>query len=198
MGKVTSTRRGHLVARWDRLFEDLEAQVQADASRELRAEVADRTRRERALVGMPARLLGNAGRHVVVRTPAGEHAGPIREVGADWLLLQPTAERLVLIPTSAVRSVTGLRAGSHEPSLVARSLGLGAALRAISRDRAAVELTDLDGHVLTGTLDAVGADHLELAEHPFDELRRPGNVRAVHLVPFDAVAAVVRPGASTY
>lgn len=186
------------MARWDRLFEDLEAQVHADASRELRAEVADRTRRERALVGMSARLLGNVGRRVVVRTSAGAHAGLIREVGAEWLLVQPTAERLVLIPTSAVRSVTGLRAGSHEPNLVARSLGLGGALRAISRDRAAVELTDLDGHVLTGTLDAVGADHLELAEHPVDELRRPGNVRAVHLVPFGAVAAIARLSASTH
>jgi hypothetical protein len=186
------------MARWDRLFDDLEAQMHADASRELRAEVVDRTRRERALVGMPGRLLGNAGRQVAVRTPAGAHAGLIKEVGADWLLLQTTAERLVLIPTGALRSVTGLLPGSHEPSLVSRSLGLGAALRAISRDRCAVELTDLDGHVLTGTLDAVGADHLELAEHPVDEPRRRGNVRALHLVPFGAVAAIVRAGASTH
>ena len=186
------------MARWERLFEDLEAQVHADASRELRAEVADRTRRERALVGLTGRLLGNLGRHVVVRTPAGLQAGLIREVGSDWLLLQPSAERLVLIPTGVVRSVTGLRPGSHEPSLVSRSLGLGAALRALSRDRAAVEVIDIDGHVLTGTLDAVGADHLEVAEHPVDEPRRSGNVRAVHLVPFDAVAAIARAGASTH
>jgi hypothetical protein len=186
------------VTRWDRLFEDLEAQVHADASRELRAEVADRTRRERAMVGMTGRLLVNVGRHVVVRTPAGAQAGLVREVGADWLLLQSGAERLVLIPTGVVRSVTGLRPGSQEPSLVSRSMGLGAALRAVSRDRATIELTDVDGHVLTGTLDAVGADHLELAEHPVDEPRRPGNVRAVHLVPFSAVAAIARARASTH
>ena len=36
--------------RWDRLFDDLEAQLALDDVRELDAEVADRTRRERALL----------------------------------------------------------------------------------------------------------------------------------------------------
>ena len=58
------------MARWDRLFEDLEAQLAAEELRELRAEVADRTRRERSLIDLQARLLGSVGRSAVAeRTP---------------------------------------------------------------------------------------------------------------------------------
>ena len=47
--------------RWDRLFADLEGQLAAGERRELDDEVAERTRRERALVPLAdrlARLLG--------------------------------------------------------------------------------------------------------------------------------------------
>jgi hypothetical protein len=184
------------VARWDRLFRDLEAQLAAEEARELRAEVADRTRRERALVELRARLLANLGAAVAVRTPAAIYEGVLADAGADWLLLHAAGERPVLLPASAIRSLTGLRPGAQEPSLVARGLGLGAALRAISRDRAVVRLVDLEGQVLTGTIDAVGADHVEVAEHHADEPRRSANVRGSHVVPFDGLSAVVRVGSA--
>lgn len=184
------------MARWDRLFHDLEAQLRAEESRELRAEVADRTRRERALVELRARLLGNLGSGIVVRTAAASYDGTLTEVGADWLLLQGVRSRPVLVPARAIRSLRGLHAGVQEPSLVTKGLGLGAALRAISRDRAVVGLVDLEGQVVTGTIDAVGADHLDLAEHHADEPRRAANVKAVHVVPLDALSAVVRAGAA--
>lgn len=42
--------------RWERLFDDLEAAIQARDQGEVRAEVADRTRRERATVTILGRL----------------------------------------------------------------------------------------------------------------------------------------------
>ena len=42
--------------RWERLFGDLEGQWEAEARRDLDQEVADRTRRERATVGLFERL----------------------------------------------------------------------------------------------------------------------------------------------
>src|SRR6478735_7178655 len=42
--------------RWDALFEDLEQQWDAQARRDLDGEVADRTRRERAAIGLQDRL----------------------------------------------------------------------------------------------------------------------------------------------
>lgn len=183
------------MARWDRLFDDLEAQLAADESRELRAEVADRTRRERALIDLQSRLLGNLGQpEVGVRTPASTYSGRLDDAGPDWLLLHGT-RGAVLVPLAAVRSLTGLGPRVEQPSLVAKGFGFGMALRALSRDRLVVEIADLDGRTTTGTIDAVGADHLELAEHPPDEPRRVANIRTVHLIPFAAVGAVAELGA---
>ena len=179
------------MTRWDSLFDDLEAQLAAEESREWRAEVTDRTRRERALVDLVGRLLGSRGRDVHVRAVGGSYHGRLQDVGPDWLLLATAFDRQVLLPLAVVRCVTGLPPGSHQPSVVARGLKLGSVLRSISRDRAPVELVDRDGVSVTGTIDAVGMDYLELSDHPLDEVRRAANVRARHVVPLDALAALV-------
>jgi hypothetical protein len=75
---------------------------------------------------------------------------------------------------------------------VARAFGVGHALRAISRDRAPVTLVDVTGAALTGTVDAVGVDFVEVAEHPLDVPRRPENLRGTRVVPFAAMALVRR------
>jgi hypothetical protein len=46
------------------------------------------------------------------------------------------------------------------------------------------------GVVTTGTIDAVGADVVDLSEHPGDEPRRQGSVVARRLVPFSAIACL--------
>jgi hypothetical protein len=55
-----------------------------------------------------------------------------------------------------------------------------------------------DGGTLTGTLDRVGADYVELAAHPADEPRRTEAVQGVRAVVIDAVAVVrtTAPGLS--
>jgi hypothetical protein len=62
----------------------------------------------------------------------------------------------------------------------------------MARDRSAVSVITDDGAGLTGTIDRVGADFVEVAEHPLGEPRRAGAVRAVHTVALDAVAVVSR------
>ncbi|RKT78532.1 hypothetical protein DFJ68_1979 [Terracoccus luteus] len=186
--------------RWERLFDDLEAQLELDERREQEAEVADRTRRERAQVDLQARLLANVGVTVSLRLPAPPGStgpevvtGTVGDVGPDWLTLEVARDRSLLVALGAVRAVTGLRDGAAPASVVARRLGLGAALRAVSRDRAAVAVTDVDGVVTTGTIDVVGADHLELAVHAHDEPRRSANLVARTLVPLAAIVSVRRP-----
>jgi hypothetical protein len=46
--------------------------------------------------------------------------------------------------------------------------------------------------LLTGTIDAVGQDALDLAEHPLDLPRRAEHVTDVRVVPFPAIGAVLR------
>lgn len=178
--------------RWDELFDDLEARLVEESRRELDAEVADRTRRERALLGLQDRLTACQGGDVVsVRVAgAGTVVGQVTGVGADWVLLAERQQHPVLIAFAAIRAITGASARSEQVGAVAKAFGLGSALRAVSRDRAVVEVVDLEGVIVTGTIDVVGRDLVDLAEHPSDLPRRPQHVVAIRSVPFAAMAVV--------
>jgi len=186
--------------RWDRLFDDLQAQMDAEGQRELDLEVSDRTRRERAQVGLHERLIAHRGLRVELRLAAGVVAsGAVADAGSDWLLVDDPGHQAPfgasLIPFAAIVSITGLgvRAAAGPGVATAKRFGLGYALRGLSRDRSVVSLTDISGAVTTGTIDAVGADALDLSEHPADLARRAVNVLARRVIPFTAIV-VVRNG----
>lgn len=178
--------------RWEGLFADLEGQLAAEQRRERDDEVAERTRRERALVTLPARLAAAVGTPVRMSMAGGLQVdGVLKDLGEDWLLVRAAADaHEVLVPFAALMAVRAL--GPHStPARGARRFGLGYALRALSRDRATVVISLVGaGPRLLGTIDAVGADHLDLAEHLEGLPRRRENVRAVATVPFAAVVAV--------
>lgn len=176
--------------RWERLFDDLEAQLGAEERRERDSEVADRTRRERASVQLAARYAAAVGSPVHVRLVTGTQlGGELLDLGQDWLLLRRDNGREVVVPVAAVVGVTGLPGRATELR-TARRFGLGYALRGLSRDRAPVAVTDTSGSVVTGTIDGVGADFLDLAEHAIGDDRRRENVRGRQCLPFAAVVTV--------
>ena len=82
--------------RWERLFDDLEAQLELDERREQEAEVADRTRRERAQVDLQARLLANVGVTVSLRLPAPPGSTGPEVVTGSTRMKAGTATKLVL------------------------------------------------------------------------------------------------------
>ena len=114
----------------------------------------------------------------------------------QWVLLRDDGGRDVLVPWSAVVSVVGLGLESTSPrrreGQVFRRLGLTAALRAIARDRAAVSVGLVDGSVVSGTLDRVGLDFVEISEHAVGDARRPGQVSAVRTVAHTGLARITR------
>ena len=180
--------------RWQALFDDLEAQLAAADAAELQAEVADRTRRESALLRVVDRLDAAAGQEVAVALgAAGVLRGRLLDSGPDWLLVEETGAREVLVPLAAVLGITGLVAQTGVPGgegEVGRRLDLRWALRGLARSRASVALVVRDGSVISGTLDRVGADHVDLAEHAAGEPRRARAVRQVRLVPLTALTLV--------
>ena len=178
--------------RWKGLFDDLEGQLAAAEAAQLAGEVADRTRREAALVRLVDRLEAFEGHELVLHVQgAGLLRGRLVDTGPDWLLLDEGGDEL-LVPVAAVLGVTGpgSRAGAPDGSAVAARLDLRWALRGLARSRTGVSLTLVDGSQVTGTLDRVGADHLDVAEHGRGEARRAGAVRQVRLVPLAALGVV--------
>ena len=197
--------------RWDDLFGDLEAQLDAAEAASVDAEVADRARRESALLTVAERLGGSLGRRVGVHVAGvGRVDGRLVEVADEWLLLAAdphgardtggaggTRAAEVLVGLSAVQSVADLAPTSDPASDPASApagrrrvrLGLGVALRAIARDRAPVVVHLAGGGTVEGTLERVGADFVELTEHPAGEVR-PRRSGAVRTVPFAALALV--------
>jgi hypothetical protein len=182
--------------RWEALFEDLELQWESAEAAELGLEVADRSRREaaylrlvdrvRPAVGYPLRL------GVIGDAPI---AGQLTTVGVDWLLLAENAVREVLLPTRSVLWIHGLSAVSAQPGHegpLAAKLDLRYALRGIVRDRSACSIVLIDGSSVTGTVDRVGVDFIEIAEHPEAEFRRPRTVLSARTIPLSAVALVRR------
>ena len=169
--------------RWEQLFSDLEAQLAAGRADEARWDVAELTRAERARVSLSDRLRAASGARLrVVTTPDEPLEGVVTEVGPHWVLLDLGGGRRAVVPTAAVRTVEGL--GPHAAPPAGRTesaLGLGHVLRALARDRVVVTVSTGAG-TLSGRLDRVGADHLDLV------LDVPA--RRVVSVPFGALRAV--------
>jgi hypothetical protein len=180
--------------RWDRLFEDLEAQLERAADEEFAAELADRTRHELARVRLVDRLGRVVGEAVDLAVEGvGPVTGTLRRVGLDWLLLEPSAGSEVVVANRAVVSVRGLTRAAREPDLwgeVESRLGLGHILRAVARDRSTVTVVSRDGSSCAGTIDRVGADFLEVAEHPPGAVRRSGEVVTMRAVTLGGLAVV--------
>lgn len=182
--------------RWKGLFDDLEAQAEALAKGELDAEVRDRVRRESALVRLTDRLVPSVGAPLQLHVAgAGVLHGTLADAGVDWLLLEEGGGREVLVPLLAVLSVSGVGRRAQAPGSegeVGKRLDLRWALRGLARDRAGLAVVLRDGTVLGGTLDRVGADFVELAEHGTGEARRGPAVLGQRLVPLEALGLLRR------
>ncbi|KAB7741848.1 hypothetical protein GA707_16670 [Nostocoides sp. F2B08] len=182
--------------RWQGLFDDLDGQWAAEERRDRDAEVADRTRAERARVALAERCAASRGAVLGVWTVTGEPLeGTLVDLGADWLLLRDGAGRELLVASAAMTAVTGLSRHS-DPAVTSRRFALGYALRALSRDRASVIVTDRSGGRVSGTIDAVGQDWFDLSEHPVDEPRRTGALTGRRTIATWAVVSVLSASAT--
>ena len=178
--------------RWDALFDDLDRQFQQlnDATED--AEQADQIRVEIGAVAMVERLAGARGGQVRLRLAGGRLvSGRLDRLGPDWLLLIESVATDLLIPFAALATVEGVTASTGRAlGTVDSRFDLRKALRGVGRDRAPVGVLTTFGAEVTGTIDRVGADFLELATHAAWEVRRTDAVRSVLLVPLSAIVMV--------
>ncbi|MEP6842657.1 MAG: hypothetical protein ABJA11_03990 [Pseudolysinimonas sp.] len=195
--------------RWDNLFDDLESQLE----QELGAEEGDLLAEEERL------RLGRLSvrDRVVAMTRPGEGAPErlrlalrdgtlvtvsVDSVGRDWIAGELIGARRgsCVVPLSAVagvlptpeqlaRSVVAEAAAGPAVLLSAR-LGIAFVLRDLCRRRAAIEVSTASGQTLHGTIDRVGRDHLDLAEHEVGVPRRAAAVGRIRILPFDELVLV--------
>lgn len=192
--------------RWDRLFEDLEHQLDSDREAE-RAAVADEAERLRvSKLGLRERLIAlldpETPTSVTVElTDASTRQGRLDAVGADVVVLRSagSARATTILRLDAVvaigmareamrRSVRADAARGRSP--LADRLTWGYILRDTARRREAVLLLLNAGRTLHGTIDRVGADHLDIALHERGTSRRSAEVTDHRVVPFSAVAGI--------
>jgi hypothetical protein len=189
---LLKTGRKWKTMRWTYLFADLESQAERLADAERGSEVAERIRIETGRLALLDRLRAAVGHSISLRcTGVGPCNGRLDRVGKDWLLVVESTGAETLVPLRSVLGVGGLGRNSSA-QVAAIEIGLRSVLRGIVRDRAPVRLVLGDGTPVDGTLDRVGADYVEVAEHPVGEARRPGLVRGVRTVPLCAIGVLRR------
>jgi len=189
--------------RWDDLFDDLESQLEQELGAEEGDLLAEEERLRLGRLTLRDRL-------IAMSRPGERASEPMKlvmrdgsvvtvavgSVGRDWVVgeligarrgsaVVPLAAVAGLLPTpeQLARSVASEPAAEPPVSLPAR-LGLAFVLRDLCRRRAAVDLSTASGDRLHGTIDRVGRDHLDLAEHEPGVPRRAAAVGRIRILPF--------------
>jgi hypothetical protein len=192
--------------RWDELFDDLESQLE----HELGAEEVDlRAEEERLRLGR----LALRDRLLTMMRPGDRPSEELRlalrdgsilsvsvgSLGRDWLVgeLRGPRRGSCLLPLAAIASVlpTGdqlarsliAEPASDSSAVLSARLGLGFALRDLCRRRAALEVGTVSDGRLHGTLDRVGRDHVDLAEHEPGVPRRTASVTRIRMLPLSEI-----------
>ncbi|WP_250448161.1 hypothetical protein [Actinotalea sp. C106] len=175
--------------RWESLFADMEAQLAAADAQDRADEVAELTRAERATVPLADRLRGSRGEELTVTLRSGLLlAGRVEDVGPAWMHLLASG-REHLVPLGAVVGLSGLGGAVVSQDGVLRRLGLGHAVRAVARDRSLVRVRTVVGEHL-GRVDAVGADHLDVALAYEDSGRPTGRSQVLAFGGLDLISSL--------
>ena len=188
--------------RWDNLFDDLESQLEQELGAEdldLLAE-EERLRLGRLSLRDRLRAMSTADESVrLILTDGTRVAIAVGAFGRDWIAGEFSGEGLgsasCVIPISAIagclptHAQTAASVGGDPDSGIgslASRLGLPFVLRDLCRRRAAVNVRTTR-ELLHGTIDRVGRDHFDLAEHEPGVPRRDRSVRAIRLVPMTGI-----------
>jgi len=192
--------------RWDKLFDDLESQIEHELSAEELDLQAEEERLRLGRLSLRERILaiGSSGDslRIIVGSDQWMSVTPLT-VGRDWFLAQLLVDARVapqyIVPIASLAGFTVLdknvvnslpvaSESNGRESLAAR-LGISFVLRDLCRRRIAVEITvgEARHH---GTIDRVGRDHFDLARHEPGEPRRSSAVTDIMVVPLDRLSLV--------
>lgn len=178
--------------RFDLLFDDLESQLETQLAAGEAVQRAEEERLRAARTGLRERLAALAGAGTGgIRLHLADGSAvelSLATVGRDWLAAELPSGGECVIPLGAIASA-GLTAAQlrlsrermPEPrapqGALTAKIGIGVVLRDLARRRVAVDVLTRSGPLpLHGTIDRVGADHLDLAVHDRGAARRESSV----------------------
>ena len=195
--------------RWDNLFDDLESQLEQELGAEEGDLLAEEERLRLGRLTVRDRVIsmtrpgeGFADQLKLALRDGSVITVAVGTVGRDWIVGELIGARRgsCVVPLNAVsgilptseqlaRSIAAAPKRDTPVALSAR-LGLAFVLRDLCRRRAAVELSTGSSQQLHGTIDRVGRDHLDLAEHEAGVSRRAEAVGRIRILPFDELLLV--------
>lgn len=184
--------------RWQNLFDDLESQLESELGSEEVDLLAEEERLRLGRLGLRDRLRAMhdadpAAPLALTLRGGGRLSLRVAALGRDWIAGETDAGilRSAIVPLAALVAVdprgdqlaASLRADPvpEPPTALSARLGLAFVLRDLCRRRAPVEL-HVAGEQWHGTIDRVGRDHLDVAEHPAGEPRRTASVARIRIV----------------
>lgn len=196
--------------RWERLFQDLEDQLEREADAELEDIARDEERLRIARLSVIDRLRDFVGEPgtvptVLVSVTQAVLDCTIIRCGRDWMLVQihepVSLAGTALVPVASLRSVrigaSGLRE-ARRPQFAASAvsqrplspdIALTFVLRDLCRRRRHVTLRG-DATETAGTIDRVGKDHLDIAIHSAGIPRSSPAVSHIEIVPLARIDLV--------
>ena len=177
-------------ARFDDLLAGIAAEAEAADAAALDADIAEVERAGRAESRLLDRLRAQRMAHIEI-AGGGQVSGLVAAVGRDVVVIAADDGDWA-IPAWGMVAVIELPGGAREAHSPSERLGLASVARAWARQRSVVRVLRVGAGPLDGTIDAVGADHLDLAEHDPGEPRHAEAVRRQVSIPLGAVAALRR------
>jgi hypothetical protein len=181
-----------------RVFEELEAEFEAGLRREADQETAAALRAGIGETVLWEQLARRTGAQAVAHAGSCRFRGVVVASYPEFLVLHDGdgSEHLIRYgPATSVALPAEPTTLQPAPAGAARRYRLSLALRELARRREPVRLELVDGGRVDGTIEAVGSDYLELAEHDPGEARRRRAVKARRFLSLTAIAAVTLPPA---
>lgn len=204
--------------RWQRLFQDLEDQLERETDAELEDIARDEERLRIARLSLAQRLRslasqnnsarsdGRTPRSLSLRIGDKDVECSITRVGRDWMLIEIASPSILagsaLVPLAAINSIrlTGVASDprtlglleGEAPTTLSNDIGLAFVLRDLARRRRHVRVVS-NSSEMVGLIDRVGRDHIDVAMHGAGIARAVSQAVTVCIVPQANIQMVLLP-----